>query len=151
LISGLLVQQNNSMTEQLSSVGNSRHPRAVQRVLDYVNEFPGSQFSIGDLASIAGVSARQLQNLFHERFDMSPSAYVRNVRLDGVRATLREVDGTTRIGEVALGWGFNHMGRFAKQYEQKFGESPSRTLRSATRAAGGLTTPGDSTLRARSS
>jgi AraC-like DNA-binding protein len=30
---------------------------------------------------------------------------------------------------VALRWGFTHYGRFAAQYRQRFGCSPSQTLR----------------------
>jgi AraC-like DNA-binding protein len=30
---------------------------------------------------------------------------------------------------LAMGFGFTHMGRFAVEYRQRFGESPSETLR----------------------
>ena len=132
LISGLLVQQPHSMTSQVYAPVEARNPRAVQRVLDHVESAPGSRFTMGDLAVVAGISSRQLQNLFHERFGMSPMTYVRQMRLDGVRAELQRGGDGTKVGDVAFSWGFNHLGRFAQNYERKFGETPSQTLR-ATR------------------
>ena len=135
LISGLLVQQPHSMIQQVHTPPTVRGPRAVAQVLDHIAAFPGSQFTIGDLAAIAGVGALQLQNLFQEQFDMSPTTYIRHLRLDGVRNDLLHGDDSTRIGDVAFRWGFNHLGRFASLYEQKFGETPSQTLRGAAKSS----------------
>jgi len=133
LISGLLVQQPHSMTHQVYAPVETRNPRAVQKVLDYIESVPGSQFTMSDLAVVAGMSARQLQNLFHEQFGMSPMTYVRQARLDGVRRDLQCGGYGTKVSDVAFSWGFNHLGRFAQHYERKFGESPSQTLRAACR------------------
>lgn len=132
LISGLLLQQPHSLTSQLYTPPAASNPRAVQSVLDHIESFPGSQYTIGDLAAIAGIGARQLQNLFQEQFGMSPTTFIRHIRLDGVRRDLQKGYETTKVGDVAFSWGFNHLGRFASHYEAKFGETPSRTLRAAT-------------------
>ncbi|MFC9362465.1 helix-turn-helix domain-containing protein [Rhodococcus sp. NPDC057014] len=73
---------------------------------------------------------RQLQNLFRDHYEMSPSAYVRNVRLERVRSELfTATSDATTVSDAAYRWGFNNLGRFAKAYQQKFGEPPSHTLR----------------------
>lgn len=129
LISGLLANQGHSMSEAILRSGeDSDNPAAVRKVLDLLEAAPGAQHTVTDLAEAAGVGVRQLQKLFLDRFEMSPSEYVRNLRLDGVRADLLKRDPDCTVGEVAFRWGFNHLGRFAQYYEQKFGESPSRTL-----------------------
>ena len=55
--------------------------------------------------------------------------YLKARRLD---ATYRELLGaeadSTTVTEVALRYGFNHLGKFAIEYKQAFGESPSVTL-----------------------
>ncbi|GLE52602.1 hypothetical protein ATCCBAA256_21650 [Mycobacterium montefiorense] len=135
LISGLLVQQPHSMTPQMYARVEARNPRAVRKVLDHIESMPGSQFTMGDLAVVAGVSSRHLQTLFQEQFGMSPTTYVRHMRLDGVRRDLQRAADDTKISAVAFGWGFNHLGRFAQHYERKFGESPSHTLRAASATA----------------
>jgi len=129
LIVGLLVTQAHSMSEELyEDAAASDNHAAVRNVVDLVAAAPGAQYAISDLAAAAGVGARQLQKLFHDRFGMGPSEYVRNVRLDGSRSDLLRRDPAATVSDIAFRWGFNHLGRFARYYEQKFGETPSRTL-----------------------
>lgn len=129
LIVGLLLGQSNSMTEAMHRGVPDVHPRALQKVVDLIHEVPGAQHTIADLAGVSGVGVRQLQALFHDHFDMSPSTYVRNVRLDKVRSDLLQGNDSYTVGAIAFRWGFNHLGRFAQYYQQKFGEAPSQTLR----------------------
>jgi len=129
LISGLLANQGHSMSEAIHTSGESSdHPAVVRKVLDLLETAPGAQYTVADLAAAAGVGARHLQKLFLHRFGMTPSEYVRNLRLDGARADLLEHEAGITVSEVAFRWGFNHLGRFAQYYEHKFGESPSQTL-----------------------
>ncbi|MFC6466568.1 AraC family transcriptional regulator [Gordonia humi] len=130
LIAGLLVGQENSMSDViLNSRDEGSAPAAVRRVLDRLEAAPGSQYTVTDLAEVAGVGVRQLQKIFMDQFGMTPSQYVRNMRLDGVRGALIASESDATVSDIAFRWGFNHLGRFAQYYEQKFGESPSKTLR----------------------
>jgi len=127
VIAGLIVNQPHSMSAELCAP--TRHTlRGLQEVLDYIESRPGAQFTVGDLAAAAGVSARRLDQMFRARFDMSPMVYVRHVRLDGVRADLLGIGDGVTVSDVAFRWGFNHLGRFAAHYRRKFGELPSQTL-----------------------
>lgn len=67
---------------------------------------------------------------FKDIFGLSPMAYLKTVRLHGVRRALRTSDPTqaTVLG-IANDYGFWHMGHFSKDYRRMFGESPSDTLR----------------------
>ena len=58
-------------------------------------------------------------------------SYLRDARLDRVRAELADLTGApgVKVTEVAMKWGFHHLGRFSAAYRQRFGESPSETLR----------------------
>ena len=62
--------------------------------------------------------------------------YLRHLRLHRVRAELADASRTrspAAVTTVASRWGFVHFGRFAQQYRQLFGESPSQTLRLSDR------------------
>jgi transcriptional regulator GlxA family with amidase domain len=61
---------------------------------------------------------------------MSPTDYLRNVRLNRVREELlAERSFDSSIADIAFTWGFTHLGRFAKIYHERFGELPSETVR----------------------
>ena len=35
----------------------------------------------------------------------------------------------TRVTDIAMRWGFQHLGRFCQIYKRRFGETPTATLR----------------------
>ena len=87
--------------------------------------------TIVDVCKQVGASERTLQYAFLAYVNRSPQSYLRLCRLNRARALLRASDPrTTRVTEVATRFGFYHLGRFAQDYRQMFGESPSETLAS---------------------
>ncbi|MEU2241851.1 AraC family transcriptional regulator [Streptomyces sp. NPDC018338] len=132
LLNGLLLAAEHPWREALAHPGEARRPAPVKRAMDAVRERPEHPFTTTELAALARVSVRRLQESFREYVGMSPMAYVREVRLDRVREELRAAapDEVT-VSEVAWRWGFAHQGRFAARYREKYGESPSHTLRAS--------------------
>ncbi|MFE3069510.1 AraC family transcriptional regulator [Streptomyces sp. NPDC059247] len=130
LLNGLLLAAEHPWREALAHPGEPRRPAPVKRVMDAVRERPEHPFTTTELAALSRVSVRRLQESFREYVGMSPMAYVREVRLDRVREELRAAaPDEVSVSEVAWRWGFGHQGRFAARYREKYGESPSRTLR----------------------
>jgi AraC-like DNA-binding protein len=108
----------------------ARRPRTVKRALDAMHADPSRPYTAGDLAGIAGVGVRVLQESFKRHVGMSPMTYLRRLRLDGVHAELSQADPwQVSVSDVAARWGFAHLGRFAGAYRARFGVSPSQTLR----------------------
>ncbi|GET35722.1 AraC family transcriptional regulator [Microseira wollei] len=67
---------------------------------------------------------------FKEIFGMSPMAYIKMQRLNGVRRALKNADpGKTSVMQLADDWGFWSPGHFGRDYKKMFGELPSETLR----------------------
>ncbi|MCY1251301.1 Exoenzyme S synthesis regulatory protein ExsA [compost metagenome] len=93
--------------------------------MDTIDEDPATPYTLGDLTAIAGVSARQLQYAFNDNIGVSPLVYLRNARLDRARDLLLSC--RMPVSEVALRSGFNHLGKFARYYRERFGETPSAT------------------------
>ncbi|MEU7120038.1 AraC family transcriptional regulator [Streptomyces zaomyceticus] len=130
LLNGLLLAAEHPWREELAHPGEPRRPAPVKRAMDAVRERPEHPFTTTELAGLARVSVRRLQESFREYVGMSPMAYVREVRLDRVREELRAAaPDQVSVSEVAWRWGFAHQGRFAARYREKYGESPSGTLR----------------------
>jgi AraC-like DNA-binding protein len=108
----------------------ARHPRTVKRTLDAMHADPAHPYTAGELAAIAGVGVRVLQESFKQHVGVSPMTYLRRLRLDGVHTELSEADPwQVSVSEVAVRWGFTHLGRFAGAYRARFGVAPSQTLR----------------------
>lgn len=110
-----------------------RRQELVHRVRELVFERPHDPLSVQHLCAELHVTRRTLQNCFQDVLGMSPVAYLRAVRLNAVRRTLREEPGHATIADVAARWGFWHMGHFSQDYKALFGETPSQT-----RVAGGF-------------
>jgi AraC-like DNA-binding protein len=105
-------------------------PAAIRRAVDYIEAHAAQALNASDIARHAGVSTRSLYAGFAQSLGQSPMAYLKAVRLKRVRQALQEAAGSrTPVTELALAWGFGHLGQFAADYRAQFGELPSQTLR----------------------
>ena len=102
-------------------------PRHVRRAQEHIEAHADEPLTADQLARIAGVSTRSLYSGFSTFIGTSPMNYLRDVRLNRVRAELLQGQGP--VGAVALRWGFAHAGRFSADYRKRFGETPTMTLR----------------------
>ncbi|WP_433383376.1 AraC family transcriptional regulator [Actinoplanes sp. CA-142083] len=130
VVSGLALTVEHPYGDEPAGMLGPRRPRTVKRTLDAMHAEPWRQFTATDLAAVAGVGVRVLQESFRQHVGISPLAYLRRLRLDGVHAELSKSDPwQVNVSEVAYRWGFTHLGRFAGAYRARFGMSPSQTLR----------------------
>jgi AraC-like DNA-binding protein len=85
--------------------------------------------SISELCLAAHVSERRLRKAFTDEYDLPPSQYFRAWALNEAHRRLaHNQHGRTTVTHVAHVLGFHHLGRFAGQYKQIYGENPSATL-----------------------
>jgi AraC family transcriptional regulator, ethanolamine operon transcriptional activator len=112
------------------SRSDGRRIAAVRRCEQYVRSNVEGNPTLYDLSRISGLRLRSLINAFQAVTGMSPMAYLKRQRLNGVHQSLLVSDQSqTRIIDVAANWGFWHMGHFTADYRKMFGETPSETLR----------------------
>jgi len=71
----------------------------------------GKPWSMPDLSRAIGVSARTLQDGFQRYVGVSPTCYLREVRLQRARADLSNPALCTTVSDTAYPWGFAHLGR----------------------------------------
>ncbi|WP_443114513.1 AraC family transcriptional regulator [Herbaspirillum seropedicae] len=103
-------------------------PRHVRRAQDFIEAHAHEPVTAEQLAQAAGVSVRSLYAGFKDFLGVSPMQYLRDLRMERARTELMSGD-SQHVAGVALRWGFAHMGRFSNEYKQRYGESPSKTLR----------------------
>ncbi|BDH55772.1 AraC family transcriptional regulator [Tsukamurella sp. PLM1] len=127
LMTQVLLVARSDLTAALTRSGGEVSDHRICELMEYVRGHAQEDLSVARLSQLAGVTARTLQSGFRREAGMSPSEYVRSVRLDGARADLLAGSAGT-VSDVANRWHFFHLGRFAQQYRARFGEAPSRTL-----------------------
>jgi AraC-like DNA-binding protein len=133
VLTGLLLSHPHNYAEALRRLEKPVAPRDVKRAIDFMEANLDSAIGLGEIVAASGVAGRTLLKHFREFKGVSPMRYLRNARLERVRAELRGTPGAS-VTDIAMGWGFTHMGRFSIEYRKRFGESPSvtagrRTLR----------------------
>jgi AraC-like DNA-binding protein len=133
VLTQLLLTVPNDYTDLLRTPEPPARNGSVRRVVDLIEAHPERDLTLAELADAAGTTARALQRGFKEAVGMSPTAYVRAVRLDRVHAELQAGAEAPSVTDVAMKWGFFHLGRFAQQYRERFGVLPSQTARRAAR------------------
>lgn len=129
VISTLLCVQPSNYSDALRQNDRRLAPRHVKRVEEHIEQHARDPLSPAQLAEMAGVSLRTLYAGFREFRNLSPMEYLRQIRLQKVRHDLLHDAQDKTITELAMAWGFTHMGRFSKDYRLLYGESPSETKR----------------------
>jgi AraC-like DNA-binding protein len=79
---------------------------------------------VDDLATTAGVSARQLERQFAVHVGLSPKRFLRVLRFQRVLAALREPTGTSNWADVAARHGFYDQAHFINDFRAFTGETP---------------------------
>ncbi|MDO9397125.1 MAG: helix-turn-helix domain-containing protein, partial [Herbiconiux sp.] len=102
----------------------------LRTALEYLQHHAHEAITPADAARAAGMHTRTLQQATRSHLGVSPSEYLRGVRLDRARHDLTEgMPGSQTVAAIAHDWGFGHLGRFSAFYRGRFGERPGDTLR----------------------
>lgn len=108
----------------------SKRRNALNRIEDVTNNLNLNHMSVPDLCEKSNVSLRTLEYAFQEKYHLTPKQYLRTVKLNNVHKILmKSIPGEIIISDIANQNGFWHMGQFAKDYKNLFGELPSETLK----------------------
>ncbi|HEA51103.1 hypothetical protein LCGC14_1518180 [marine sediment metagenome] len=103
---------------------------SMERIIRYIEENVKEDIELETLSQISNMSIRSIYNAFSRVFSTTPKSYVKLVKLKRLRNDL--LHGHCRnVTEVALDYGFSHLGRFSSDYRKRFGELPSETMRLA--------------------
>lgn len=84
--------------------------------------------TIGEVAEAVGVSARTLSAGFQRFRGVSPSAFLGERRLEGLRRALSQAKPGETVTSIASAWGYMNFGALAQAYRRRYGEPPSQTL-----------------------
>lgn len=129
LMGTLLFLQPHDRSEEFADSLSGSEPRVVRRVREYLEAHADEPIDMPLLARVAGVPVRTLYHQFQRTLGIAPMQLLRDLRMDRVHRELVEANANANVTRIALNWGFEHLGRFAAVYRQRYGESPRETLR----------------------
>jgi AraC-like DNA-binding protein len=106
----------------------SEGQRLARRAMAYLHEHYSEPVARVELAAFLGVSQDHLTRCFHEEAGLTPTGYLRRLRIQRAKEML--AGGEKSVTEVALAVGFSDSNYFTRLFRQETGESPSAYRRS---------------------
>lgn len=104
-------------------------PKHVEAAISFMQNHLAQPLTIEDIAAAVNVSSRTLQQSFKQFKNVTPMAYLKELRMQAVHRELEWAQPGISVGEITRRWGFTHLGRFAAEYRERFGKAPSGTLK----------------------
>jgi AraC-like DNA-binding protein len=95
----------------------------VRRARTYIDECFASDFSLEDLAGLAGLTRFHLVRTFKRATGLTPVAYRNQRRVEAARRLLQR---DLSIAEIALEVGFADQSHLTRQFQRLMGTSPAR-------------------------
>lgn len=131
LLDHLLNGQRHGLSDAIKTFSGQaeRLPRALSAARDYLADNADTPLDLAQLACASGIGIRALQLGFRRHFGTSISEMLLDMRLASLHARLAQASPDVSITDIAFDLGFTHLSRMAGAYREKFGETPSATLR----------------------
>lgn len=99
------------------------HP-GVFAAMEHIGRHYGQSLTVGDLASLAGLSPRAFERNFARFFKTSPLRYLTTVRLRAARHLLLTTSDS--LADIAVACGFCDQSHMTAQFTRSFGTTPRR-------------------------
>lgn len=105
----------------------------LDSLLQRIDANLGRRVTLADMEAWSDRTARAIQFTFRKRFGIGPMQWLRQRRLEAVRARLLAAEPGATIRQIAAACGIPRMATLIPEYTARFGERPSQTLARARR------------------
>jgi len=106
-----------------SASGVADGGKQIAKVREYVRSRYNDDISLGQLATVGGLSPYYLIRCFRKAFGLPPHAYQLQVRLQRARADLKS---DASLAEIAIKHGFCDQSHFYRHFKRTFGITPGQ-------------------------
>jgi AraC-like DNA-binding protein len=131
LLTLLLHHHPHNDSEAIAAPDSTPVPGTVRRVERYISDSARGPITASDVGAHLGLSLRSLPAGVRRWRNTTPSAHLRQVRLQLVCDELLRFGSQANVTTIAMRHGFAHLGRSSAYHREAFGEGPSATLRRA--------------------
>jgi len=107
----------------------SKENQVLKQARELLHENLDMDLKLSETFPQLGVSQCTLEYTFKKNLGMTPKAYLQILRLNAINKELKEADPKyIKVSDIALKYGFLHLGHFASEYQKIFGCKPVKTL-----------------------
>ena len=119
--------------QQDASIPRSEAWRTICRAREFIESNLDRPIRMKHVSNYAAASISKLERTFRRELCITPSRYILARRLHAVNSELESVvSRDAKVSDLAMEYGFSHLGRFSAAYRDQFGELPSQTLQLRT-------------------
>jgi AraC-like DNA-binding protein len=116
------LMKNSGALRRITPIKGGLAPWQLRRVEAMINDRPGEDISLAELASAANLSKAHFARAFHHSTGMPPHKYQLNARIDHAKRLIRRGDmSLTKIGVVC---GFGAQSQFIRAFNRVIGVPP---------------------------
>lgn len=133
LISLLLSSLDHNLDDILYSNVNKSGIFQIRKIEEYLEAHATDPIDIQTLANETGYSVSSIFRTFRSHRNYTPMEFLKNIRMRLAHKKLSQTCPGKSVTAIAFECGFSHQGRFSIDYKKKYGESPSETLKKASR------------------
>ena len=94
------------------------------RIVEYLERHLDEDFNLDEVASVFGISRRQMERLFSRYLSTTPKQHLMSIRLHRARSLMAETNLT--VSEISAACGFGSPSHFSRRFRDVFGISPRR-------------------------
>ncbi|WP_071395004.1 response regulator transcription factor [Bacillus tuaregi] len=110
------------LTERLSDWRANGIGTLLLQAKEYIDKNYDKSISLEEVAEQIGISSYYLSKLFKEKFQVTFSDYLKNIRMEKAKEFL--LDGTMALKEIALNIGYKDPNYFSRAFKKQTGMSP---------------------------
>lgn len=129
---GLISTQPHNYSDALRQRASNISPGYVRRAEAYIRANLANDIDVECISEAARVPERTLFAAYRRYVGVSPIAHYRELRLQAARSDLQHPKEGDTVASIACRWGFYHLGHFSHDYQTRFGEKPSATLKTGS-------------------
>ena len=126
LVTKLLTLQNSNISHMLAKSDHQLLPVGIKLALSFIHANLAEPIRLADIAQYSSINVRTLQKGFQRAFSITPMQVLHNARLDAAYYQLTARQNKPSVTDVAFSNGFSHLGRFSRDYKNRFGRLPSQ-------------------------
>jgi AraC-like DNA-binding protein len=132
LLLGIVLSLPSNYSDELLNLGKIPSvPVSISRAEEYIEAYADQPITIADILLQAGCSRKALFANFRKYRGYTPGELLADTRLRLAHERLSEPSNSDTVTSIAYESGFSHLGRFAENYQKRYGIRPSATLKRA--------------------